>query len=284
MNNLKWPIETLFMGMQINDYNSTNAVTRRQHLDKWQSFAQYNNVEYAQTGFNQYKKAILTGTDVSLDITVNVGRVTGVATDFDGTVSGGNAEIAPGEYLVINGHPYLVASITSATVLELGVDTQPYPAAAIANSVDFYKYSVGPVTAHVDVCVRTIDTIKITAHSINIYDTYPAGFFNAYIPFRYGGAYVKTPDDCGVIMIPFNLYPGSYQPSGHLNVSRAREFYLEYTSSVISASTHGNLIVIASAINFLLISDGLIQILLNIVKYSWTIRVCTKMHASVCIH
>jgi hypothetical protein len=29
-------------------------------------------------------------------------------------------------------------------------------------------------------------------------------------------------------MITFNLYPGSYQPSGHVNISRAREFYIEF--------------------------------------------------------
>jgi hypothetical protein len=28
--------------------------------------------------------------------------------------------------------------------------------------------------------------------------------------------------------IPFCLYPNDYQPSGHINVSRAREFYLNY--------------------------------------------------------
>ena len=29
-------------------------------------------------------------------------------------------------------------------------------------------------------------------------------------------------------MVNFCLYPHSYQPSGHINVSRAREFYLDY--------------------------------------------------------
>ena len=57
-------------------------------------------------------------------------------------------------------------------------------------------------------------------------------------------------------MINFNLYPGTYQPSGHINVSRAREFYIAYTSSVISTSLVGTLVVVAAAINFLLISDG----------------------------
>ena len=57
-------------------------------------------------------------------------------------------------------------------------------------------------------------------------------------------------------MINFCLYPGTYQPSGHINVSRAREFYLQYDSSYVTSSDAAELIVNAVAINFLLISDG----------------------------
>ncbi len=57
-----------------------------------------------------------------------------------------------------------------------------------------------------------------------------------------------------------NLYVLGYvnindQPSGHINVSRAREFYILYESSVITSVNLGQLIVVASALNFLLISD-----------------------------
>lgn len=69
---------------------------------------------------------------------------------------------------------------------------------------------------------------------------------------------MQTPEDLGALMINFCLYPGTYQPSGHINVSRAREFYLEYTSdpAVINSTSDGVLVVLASALNFLLISDG----------------------------
>jgi hypothetical protein len=52
------------------------------------------------------------------------------------------------------------------------------------------------------------------------------------------------------------LFPRSYQPSGHLNISRARETYLQWTSSYVTASTPADLFAIAVAINFLLITDG----------------------------
>ncbi len=53
------------------------------------------------------------------------------------------------------------------------------------------------------------------------------------------------------------------QPSGHFNVSRAREFFLDIKSGIIGEPVYGSqqiqqgrLITEASAINFLLVSDG----------------------------
>lgn len=111
--------------------------------------------------------------------------------------------------------------------------------------------------------ISTIDTISLTAHGVKIYETMPSGFFNQYTSYRYGGQSLGAPkDDLGAMFIPFCLYPGSYQPSGHINISRAREFYLKYKSSVdsgvnvINRNNNGTLIILASALNFLLIHDG----------------------------
>lgn len=103
---------------------------------------------------------------------------------------------------------------------------------------------------------QTIDSVTIQAHGVSIWDQIPSQMFNSYIPYTYGGHNIAVPDDTGALMITYDLYPGTYQPSGHINVSRAREFYLRYISSQITSSYTGTLIVIASAINFLLISDG----------------------------
>lgn len=104
---------------------------------------------------------------------------------------------------------------------------------------------------------RTMDTLKITAHGVALYAETPAEFFNSYIPHMYGQNNVMPPVDTGVMFVTFCLYPGTYQPSGHINVSRAREFYVYYTSTLLpNVVSSANLIVLASAINFLLISDG----------------------------
>jgi len=140
------------------------------------------------------------------------------------------------------------ASATPDTTSSVGTFAGAAPQSqSSTKAVDYANYTV---------LTKTLATIKITAHGINIYDQYNAEFFSDYIPYQYGGYNIVTPDDTGCVMINFNLYPGTYQPSGHLNVSRAREFYFSYTSNVCSTSQPCDLIVYAICVNFLLISDG----------------------------
>lgn len=116
-----------------------------------------------------------------------------------------------------------------------------------------------PLTGFADTQVNPIDNMTIKAHGIPIYDNFPAGFYNSYLPYTYSGK-SRTTSDIGVYSVFFNLYPGTYQPSGHINVSRSREFYVEYDSTglstEISSSYPVNMIASASSLNFLLISDG----------------------------
>jgi len=104
--------------------------------------------------------------------------------------------------------------------------------------------------------VGHVSRISISAQGIPLFNNMPSKFFNSYVPFTYGGWNIKTPEDNGLYMVSFNLYPGTYQPSGHINVSRAREFYFEYTSDYVRSDRTADLVVNAVAINFLLISDG----------------------------
>ena len=124
------------------------------------------------------------------------------------------------------------------------------------NEEDAANYNGVSSNFHLKTEWNHVTTISITAHGIPIYNAIPAQFFNSYVPYQYGGWNVRTPTDPGVFMITFNLYPGTYQPSGHINVSRAREFYLSYVSTYVSSTTTADLVVVAVAINFLLISDG----------------------------
>jgi len=104
--------------------------------------------------------------------------------------------------------------------------------------------------------VPTIDSMALTSHGIVIFDNFSDTFFNQYMPFHYGGTALCTPDDVGALFVNMALFPRSYQPSGHLNISRARETYLKWSSSYISSTSPVDFIIVAVAINFLLITDG----------------------------
>jgi hypothetical protein len=103
----------------------------------------------------------------------------------------------------------------------------------------------------------TVSTVGLQAHNVKLYDAQYEAFFNSYLTYVYGGPNINTPKDRGLYLISFALYPGTYQPSGHINISRAREFYITYQSvRPITASNPVQLLVYVSAINFLLIADG----------------------------
>ncbi len=104
---------------------------------------------------------------------------------------------------------------------------------------------------------QTVDTLQLQVHGITLFDTYAAPFYRDFLFWRYGKADdITTSEDTGSMMLNFALYPGQYQPSGHMNVSRAREFYINYASSYVTTNTPADLLTLGIAINFLLISDG----------------------------
>jgi hypothetical protein len=133
-------------------------------------------------------------------------------------------------------------------------DTVAYNAVSAKHKTAHSQHFVERVTFPTR--TETVDTLQIQAHGINIFNAFKAQFFRDYITYTFGGANIITPEDPGAMMVNFCLYPGTYQPSGHINVSRAREFYMQYTSSVCSNTQPCDMLTLASAINFLLISDG----------------------------
>lgn len=112
------------------------------------------------------------------------------------------------------------------------------------------------IPQHYYLPVPTIDQLSLTSHGIVIYDNFQDLFYNAYTPFNYGGPSLVTPDDPGALMINMCLFPRAYNPSGHLNISRARETYINWTSSYVTSTSPADLVVVGIAINFLLITDG----------------------------
>lgn len=119
-----------------------------------------------------------------------------------------------------------------------------------------YNLSDAEQTSTVDVKSPTVSSVKLTAAGVTILDEFPQSILSSYIYYNYGGAGIKTPTDPGLMMMNFSLYPTAYQPSGHFNFSRCREFLLNYTGAIYSNSFQGTFLLETSNLNFLLISDG----------------------------
>lgn len=310
LQQLKWPVETLYVGMRIKDYNSTDVALNRQHLDKWHKFSQITNTTRTMQGWRSGQLALKNASFTIPQSYFNtvLGTVTNNLTLTKDAVVADGANVFNG----INAGDVLVIALTTTNTGDVSVATTQAVSAAVTVTLEVaqvvvdtatvkgyivfkqlvsqvkaltgfsglatnevglltatakvYRVDSAELSGSVPVASQTIDSITIKAHGIPIYNGFLSKFYNAYLPYHYGGPNINVPEDKGALFIPFNLYPGTYQPSGHLNISRAREFYLEYTSSVISTSNVGTLIVAAEAINFLLISDGSAVKTLNAAK------------------
>lgn len=141
---------------------------------------------------------------------------------------------------------YKFSFITDTTVPFVVVQRNPLPPPtyilAISNGT---WHNASPI----------LDNFSLETHGVQLYVTTPVNFYNYYLPYQAAGR-IGSPPDIGAYIATFNLFPGELQPSGHINLSNTREFYIRYNSSVITPLVNANLVVYAIAINFLLISDG----------------------------
>lgn len=248
LSQIKWPIETIYFGgrpvdnvSKLNNNMATrwhkycfhtktyhNSGAQHTHAYYWDTFA--NNPPQA----NDYTAA-LTRSD-GRDHGINFATFLGALPTDVLTVAQVNTVLARNGYEPLSGTFVNVNAPTPAEIVTASPDT----GAKIA----------------FDETIGAFDEIGIKAHGIELYKRYPGAFYNTYLPFQYGSDKLNAPVDNGKYVITFGFYPGSQQPSGHINVSRAREFYFGYSSSRINSSNVVELFICAIAINFLLISDG----------------------------
>lgn len=130
-------------------------------------------------------------------------------------------------------------------------------AAAVMDVFEVGYSSIGQIVPNTfPVEVPVIDTLECKAHEVILSKAYVEGFYSNYIPYNFGQGTITSPSSKGAMMINFSQYPGQRQPSGHINLSRAREFYITWTTSFASANTSMTLHATGCAINFLLVTDG----------------------------
>jgi hypothetical protein len=258
LNQMKWPIETMYFGMRPAD---NIDVTSSHMLENWDLYCQVQDANVDTCALRDFPQQALPFAALT-----NAGLDTGLG--IPGARTGAGALLATIE--VITGA--LAAAAPTVANLNLWLGYYNYPLLNPANFVDPAAPTLlelnarwpGLITAGHPHCgiryktmIPTIFQLELSAHGIPLYREIPTTFFNSYVPYTYGGTHINTPFDIGAYMLTFNLYPGVYQPSGHINISRAREFYMRYWSNTIGSTiSNADLIIIGIAINFLLISDG----------------------------
>jgi hypothetical protein len=245
----------------------------RKNLDVWDKYSVYTDNVYQNTGFAVEKTSMLAVTDLTAAVTLGVGS-TGLITSGASTIASAVAIPVQGR-VSIGGQVFTCPAGLALSGNLVGLQLSPAPQAAIAVAVGNYTSAQLLVRQGQELNVKTytptLQSINVAAHGIDIYKQFPANFFNQYTTYHYGGPNINAPTDVGSLFIPFCLYPGTYQPSGHINISRAREFYLTYTASAFDSALGNNalvgiLVVIASAINFLLIN-----LIVRVICFIWLV-------------
>jgi hypothetical protein len=259
LNNMKWPIECMFVAIKPTANTTVAAFPDNKSLQTWHKFSKVTTSTQDVDGVASSKVDAVALAEVDAFLAVADGGVN-AATQLALYAALGRTTAAGAALYALAAGVGLGPDGTADAAGSLAVYTAVQAASQVAADDVYFKHptkSGESAKAVVHKASPTIERLSVTIHGVDIYKEVPGSFFHSYTPYTYGGNNITAPEDIGAHMITFCLYPGSYQPSGHINISRAREFYFSYWSGgAVSTAEPADLIVIASAINFLLISDG----------------------------
>lgn len=251
LNGLKWPTESIYIA-----FKPQANLSLSQHWYK-SSVLQVNDIKVpvvVKDSASLVKGKVITATAntaallatgvVALDAINN-----NFYNDYTFVITGGAGYSA-------NNNSTNVYALTGYTAATKTITINGTWSGVTPNSTTTYElfsYNLAINTARYYKEVPSIKSMKIVVSNTVIYRELNESFYNSYLPYRFGD---NTPTDRGWYRINFCFKPGEFQPSGHINVSVAREFYLHYVSEYITQSTPVQVIVLADAINFLVNSGS----------------------------
>lgn len=246
LNNLKWPTESLYFSFKP---RANLALTQY-----W-----YKNCKLVEKSF----KVPVVAKDESLTTTGNIisasigkailpgalSAVDGFYNNYDFIITGGSGynsdDITKNRYIITtyNGtSKEITIDSWSGVIPNSSTTFELFTPQLAINLVSYYKE------------LPVVDNISLESSGIEIFKFNSEMFFNSYLSSKYKN--MNTPEDRGLYFLNFNTHPLISQPSGSLNVSINRELYLNFTSNEISKDYPVDLIVLARAINFLLVDAG----------------------------
>lgn len=252
LNNLRWPIETLYIAFRPRENLSLSQYWQKS------SVLALNNVKVpviAKNTATVTSGSVTASTTNTASLLQSSGPALSLTDDvyngYDFVITGGRGYNSNNDLQ----NRYIVSDYVggTTTVTITGVWNGDTP--DTTTTFDLFTPELAINVAKFYTETPSVNKLELRAHDIIIYRETIESFYNSYLPLRYGKM-MNTPQDPGWYMMNFNFYTGEHQPSGHVNVSRAREFYLRYTSTFISQSNRTDLIVLADALNFLLVKDG----------------------------
>jgi len=318
LQQLKWPIEYMFIGVQPNinslapaastagvlntgnqfkyrDWHRMAGQVRAEFMPGFNSMADGSNlitpvntlvaavINYTVAGVDPATWVLTSLTSSVTSTTFQSSNGVTLTADGDGAVTGPNTTVIVIQLVSLAGILYTATftttvtgavanqAVTGAALLALAADvtllgsfaSTTFATTAAVNFAS--RTNVGTHAAQVNTLdksveyflpVPTVDTMSLTAHGIVLYDGFSDKFYNQYMPYTYGAERINTPEEEGVYFLTFGHMPGLFQPNDHLNTSRTRELYLDFTTSYVSSATPCQLIISASAINFLSVADN----------------------------
>lgn len=99
-----------------------------------------------------------------------------------------------------------------------------------------------------------IDQCGVRIKDIEVFQTDTVKKYSSLCPYAAIG--LNTPEDQGWLLFSKQFRHDIYDPSGHIDMSRNRDVYLEYTSGYISDTKRVKLTIMAQVVNFLIIIDN----------------------------
>ena len=296
LNGIKWPVEYGWIAFQPKDYISVQDDLRRANLSNWDKFSKVTKYSTSATGWAVKQRALkVSGTALPVasngvltlstasSATLNTATANVPASLTFANPQANATVLSLGDELVLpvsgfTGGTFTGTTVTlhvvsaSTTVIAFSETTDNVLAAigytgSAANLVftvtssaflnlTVYLMTQVEQTSTIKKYSPTVRSIKLTAAGVNIIDDFPQAILSKYMPLNYGCNTIVAPSDPGLMFLNFALHPGLYQPSGHFNFSRCREFQLQVFGTIFSNTLQGQFIIEVSTMNFLLISDG----------------------------
>lgn len=252
LSQLKWPTENMYIAFrpQINTQLS-------QYWHKTGTLT-LNNIKVPAVAKNNSITSLVYGSNSSTSNSVVINYTSGpVLSTIDDTYNGYDLVITSGSGYSSNiiNNRYIISSYIGSTQTAIINGTWKNGIPNATTTFDLFTPQLAINVAQYYKETPSIDTIQVKAYEITIYKETSESFYNSYLPYRFG-TFMNTPEGRGWYMLNFNFLPGEHQPSGHINLSKAREFYIKYTSSTINKNNLANMVVLTDAINFLLVKNG----------------------------